>query len=132
MFNNHMGKILIWFVAILITITLAPLSVIGASYLLVESNTSIYAEEFYNVQRNTSWQGEISYIKVFRYTDKSAKVFMVEWQNKPATKENKAFRTGSYYNFTRQDKTKPWELDNWETVWSEGGSADDWTWPPYF
>lgn len=116
----------------LIIVTVIPLAIIGASYLIIESKTSIYAEEFYNVPRNTSWEGEISYIKVFRYADNYAKVFIVEWQNKPPTKGYKTFRTGSYYDFTRQDKTQPWALANWKTVWSEGGNADDWTWPPYY
>ena len=94
------------------------LLVIIAPYLFVETNTLLYGDDFANEYKQTGMIGSVKYFKVFYNFNGKAKVYYVD--------EN----TGTYVFYRK--KGKKWKLTDFETVWSEDGSASEITFPIYF
>jgi hypothetical protein len=75
----------------------------------------------------------VEYFKVFEYSPTQAKVFVVE-RIQPTDQRAglPGDRAGVFYHFVFQDDV--WILDPTrppEFIWSDYGSADGETWPPY-
>ncbi|WP_288684140.1 hypothetical protein [uncultured Eubacterium sp.] len=93
--------------------------VIILPYLFVECNTILFGDEFKNEYKQTNMISDIKYYKVFYKTKNTAKVYYVD-----SNKE-----TGNYIWFEKNKSN--WVMTNWETVWSEYGSASGITYPYY-
>ena len=103
-----------------------------AAYGRIEYLTYRYGDQFKVAARKTSWEGELMYLRVFSYSEKDAKVFIVERQQSYEGQDQETYyRTGTFYYFGRGATSSAWSLQHWEVVWSEAGSADGWTMPPY-
>jgi len=111
---------------------LIAITLLVGTYGRVEYLTYRYGDQFKVADRKTSWEGELVYLRVFSYSEKEAKVFIVERYktDKAGIWEN--YRTGSFYYFGRDATSSAWNLQSWNVVWSEAGSADAWTMPPYW
>ncbi len=94
-------------------------------YLPVEMKTVLYAYQFENVNMDTGFNSPSIYMKVFSINKDEAKLFFVEG-------ENKERHMGNFYWFVKQNGQ--WKFTGrWQCVWTNlGGSASDFTWPPYF
>jgi hypothetical protein len=116
---------------------------LGSAYLRVEYLSHRYGEQFGEVTKviaNEYAQGETEYLKVFNYSAKSAKIFMVIKADDRLAKEQmkvydgRKIRFGCFYPVEREDPSGTWRLhdrSDEDCVWSESGSADGSTWPPY-
>jgi hypothetical protein len=94
-------------------------------YLPVELNTYLYGKDFKSVELNTGFNSSIVYYKVFSINDKEAKLFYVEGKNG-------SHDMGNFYRFAKENGK--WKYYKWErTMWTNlGGSASEFTVPPYF
>ena len=88
-------------------------------YLFVETNTFIFGKIFKKSYEQTNMISEIEYYKVFYYTGKNAKVYYVDG----------SIRAGHFVWLIK--KGDKWEMEKWETVWSDVGSASGITFPFY-
>ncbi len=100
------------------------------AYTRIEKLTQLYAHEFATViqEIGTDMYGQfteepIEYYKVFRYTPDSAKLFVV-------VRFKDGNRNGIYVYLERE--LGEWQIAQSELVWAQYGSADGWTWPPYW
>jgi len=120
---RQMKRILL-IVLILLGISLL---IITGEYLRVEYLTKKYVDNFVELSF-FQVSKEVEYIKILKYSEISAKIFVVEkgWDDIL----NDYYRAGNYYYLTKTNNV--WELESWDTVWSQAGSADDISWPPYF
>lgn len=91
------------------------------AYWRVERLTRLHGAEFAPAVAKLS--NEVQYYKVFEYGPTQAKVFIVK-QSDPN------HRLGSYIYFKRT--LQGWEYVKGDLVWATLGSADGWTWPPYW
>lgn len=94
-------------------------------YVPVEVRTFLYGDQFKNVEIDTGLNGPVVYYKVFSITESEAKLFFVEG-------ENGYHGAGMLYGFVKEDGE--WQFASWEgVVWTNyGGSASEFTVPPYF
>lgn len=94
-------------------------------YIPVELNTYLYGNEFKNVEIDTGFEQSTIYYKVFSIDAKEAKLFYVEGEN-----GKRSF--GTFYYFEKENGK--WEFKEWgELMWTNlGGSASEFTVPPYF
>jgi len=88
-------------------------------YIRVEILTLKYGSEFVNLYGASNMIDGIEYFKVMDYSETYAKVYYV----------SKGRYSGNMFIFVQKDGH--WILDNWETIWSETGSADSFMWPLY-
>lgn len=95
------------------------------SYISVEINTYLYGKEFKDVKIDSVYNRSVIYYKVFSINDRKAKLFYVEG-------ENGSRDVGNIYDFVKEDGK--WKFKKWEsTIWTNlGGSASEFTVPPYF
>lgn len=93
--------------------------IVIAPYLFVECNTLLFGDEFKDEYKQTNMISEIKYYKVFYVTKNVAKVYYVD--------ENP--KSGHYIWFKKEKSN--WKMTDWETVWSEKGSASGITFPFY-
>jgi len=91
------------------------------AYWRVERLTLLYGGEF--APSVTKLSNGVKYYKVFEYGDLQAKLFVVK-------QSDTDHRLGSYLYFKRMPQG--WEYVKGELVWATLGSADGWTWPPYW
>ncbi len=63
--------------------------------------------------------GNLDYLKVMKYSEESASVYYVG--------EDRSY--GVMIDFRRGDNQ--WELKEWDTIWSNSGSAEGMIWPYY-
>lgn len=94
-------------------------------YIPVELKTYLYGKEFQNVKINTGFNGPVIYYKVFSIDDKKAKLFFVEG-------DNGKHDYGAFYHFVKENGK--WKFERWgKVMWTNlGGSASEFTLPPYF
>ena len=90
---------------------------VGFSYARVEYLTSKYGDEFKDGYRQTNMIDSIEYLKVLEYDIQYAKVLYIDG-------------AADYIWFKKENNQ--WIMEKWDTVWSDSGSADGITWPPYF
>ncbi|MCL6560179.1 MAG: hypothetical protein K6U74_15575 [Firmicutes bacterium] len=104
---------------IIVLLALSPL----LAYIPVEINTIIYGKQFKFIEEQPT-NIPIIYYKVFSINKEEAKLFIVRGKN------NK-HEIGSFYWFKKvNDK---WLPSHSKTVWTNlGGSASEFTFPPYF
>lgn len=100
----------------------------GFSYFYVEVLTQTYAHRF--AQAHFQMTDQVEYIKIFEYTDHEVKIFVVDDSKNPVS--NNWFRSGSFHTFHWSNPKTAWVEDKFDCVWSDDGSADGMTWPPYF
>lgn len=93
--------------------------IIGIPYISVEIKTYKYGEQFKERYADTNMITGIEYYKVFSYSETKAKILYVE----------SGHETVNFVWFKKEDGK--WIYDNWETIWSQSGSADGWTFPFY-
>ena len=102
------------------------------AYDRVEKLTQLHAHEFTAVvqeigadscEKSGYVEEPIEYYKVFRYTSESAKLFVV-------LRFEDGNRHGLYVYLERE--LGEWRITQFELVWARYGSADEWTWPPYW
>lgn len=106
-----MKKILTIVIALLILIALFW----GVSYMRCESLTNKYGDEFNNLYSETGVINDVDFLKVLKYSDNNARVYYA----------SKA--SGNVLNFAKENDS--WKLLDWDTVWSESGSAGGIVWP---
>ena len=99
-------------ILILIVIIIMP-------YLFVEMNTFLFGGKLAKSYKMTNLISDVEYYKVFHYTWNKSKVYYVDGN----------VRAGHFIWFKK--KGDEWEIEKWETVWSEEGSASGFTVPFY-
>ena len=94
-------------------------------YIPVELNTYLYGQDFKDIEIDIGFNSPIIYYKVFFINDREAKLFYVEG-------ENGNHNIGNFYHFVKENGK--WKFQRWErTMWTNlGGSASEFTVPPYF
>lgn len=94
-------------------------------YIPIEVNTYLHGKEFKNVKIETMCSGKVIYHKIFSINNKKAKLFFVQGKNGQ-------HEAGNFYYFVK--KNGKWKFDSWgQTMWvKSGGSASEFTLPPYF
>lgn len=126
------GVLIFWFVrnhvkkciarVLLVCLIIAPF----IFYIPIEVKTALFGSQFRDVYE-TGIDPELSviYYKVFSISDKSAKLYIVEG-------ENGQHKIGSYYWFFKENGK--WNLDSYgQILWTTfGGSASEFSFPPYF
>jgi hypothetical protein len=121
--------ILIGASVVVVTMTIVSLLVVRLAYFRVERLTGLHAREFTAaiqevvIDQIPDGSAEMDYYKVFRYLPDEAKLFVV-------VRFEDGARIGMYAYLERQ--SGKWQLTKDELVWASYGSADDWTWPPYW
>jgi len=96
------------------------------AYSRVESLTEAHASEFaelidrFNQEREND---EVEYFKVFEYDGERAKLFIV-------VRDRQNHRLGTFHHLRKQGGH--WKITRIELVWASHGSADGFTWPPYW
>lgn len=103
-------KTVIIIFAILILIIFSP-------YIKTEYLTLKYGNEFIGLEKETNMLNQAKYHKVFSYSKNKAEVFYVS-------------DTGDLITFVKGENND-WQIQEWKTVWSTSGSADDFIWPYY-
>ena len=93
--------------------------VIGIPYMNVEIKTYKYGDQFKDRYTDTNMIESIEYYKGVSYSETKAKVLYVELGHE----------TVNLVWFKKEDGK--WMYDNCETIWSQNGSADGWTFPFY-
>ena len=97
------------------------------SYARVEWLTWRHAKEFRELPSaviTSSDRAAIGTLKVFRYNDQHTVLYVVA---------ESGVKVGLLRYFKRDDSG--WTIDNdqpTKLIWSSHGSADGWTWPPYW
>lgn len=104
---------------LIVLIIMACILVIGIPYINVEIKTYKYGDQFKDRYTDTNMITGIEYYKVFSYSEIKAKVLYVELGHETVN-----------FVWFKKEKGK-WMYDNWETIWSQNGSADGWTFPFY-
>lgn len=104
---------------LIVLIIMVCILVIGISYVNVEIKTYKYGDQFKDRYTDTNMITGIEYYKVFSYSETKAKVLYVELGHETVN-----------FVWFKKEKGK-WMYDNWETIWSQNGSADGWTFPFY-
>ena len=89
----------------------------GIEILKCEILTCRYGIDFDTIYREFTMLEEIEYLKVLNYTDSFARVYYVSKN-----------RSSGDILFFAKEKNK-WIVENWKTIWSKSGSADDFVWP---
>lgn len=89
-------------------------------YAKVELQTYRYGSEFTSLCKSNGFISEFKYLKVMNYSEEIAEVYYVT--------KNKT--SGLLYRFVK-DSDSAWQLEGWDAVWSEHGSADGFIWPYY-
>ena len=104
-----------------IFVVLSPLLL----YIPVEVNTFLYGKEFRAVEIDTGLNPPVVYYKVFSINKNEAELFFVEG-------ENGYHGVGNFYYFVKENGK--WKFNRWgRTMWTNyGGSASEFTVPPYF
>jgi hypothetical protein len=94
-------------------------------YIPVEVNTFLYGKEFNDVEIDTGFNLPVVYYKVFSVNKNEAKLFFVEG-------ENGDHGVGNFYYFVNENGK--WKFNEWgRSMWTNyGGSASEFTVPPYF
>lgn len=92
---------------------------IGIPYMNIEIKTYKYGDQFKDRYTDTNMIDGIEYYKVLSYSETKAKVLYVESEHE----------TVNFAWFKKEDGK--WVYDNWDTIWSQNGSADGWTFPFY-
>lgn len=114
------GKYKKTIISIALIVSMIPFSL----YIPIEVRTYLHKEEFKNVNINTGLSLPIVYFKVFSISNNQAKLFIVEG-------ENKKHDIGNMY-ILKKEKDK-WIVKEYRTIWTNlGGSASEFTIPPYF
>ncbi len=104
---------------LIVLILIICVLIIGIPYISVEIKTYKYGNQFQERYTDTNMITDIEYYKVFSYSETKAKILYVE----------SGHETGNFVWFKKEDGK--WQYDHWETIWSENGSADGWTFPFY-
>ena len=110
-----------------VIISLTAIALITSPYIWVETLTKLYGNQFYDVSRIGMSKKNIEYLKVFSYYQNNANVFIVDDNSNIKS----GCRAGSFYKFEKTPNKNIWVLSSWGGGWSECGSADAWTFPPY-
>lgn len=104
---------------LIILIIIMCMLVIGVPYINVEIKTYKYGDQFKDRYTDTNMIDGIEYYKVFSYSETKAKVLYVELEHE----------TVNFVWFKKEGGK--WMYENWDTIWSQYGSADGWTFPFY-
>lgn len=105
--------IIVIFVIFLLLLTVAVVS----PYIKAEYLTARYGDQFEGLEKQTNMLDGATYFKVLSYSETEAKVFYVS-------------DTGDVITFAKNQNGQ-WTMRDWNTVWSESGSADSLFWPYY-
>ena len=128
MFKHNKKRGCFSYVSRFIVVFLVLLAIIiGFAYGRIEFLTWLHGNMFHSVSRESAFCGPTVYLKVFEYSDTSAKVLFVDQDG-----TDRMSRTRQFFTFKRNSNTNTWKFMNYNTVWSALGSAENWTWPPYF
>ena len=106
-------KILIFFTVIVALGAFFWLSQIAKCEIL----SARHAAEFENLWQEYTMLREPDELIVLEYTDTTARVY------------HRSQYGGNILSYARTDPGAPWEFAYWDTIWSQGGSADDFIWP---
>lgn len=112
-FIKNKRKIIIWLFCI------ALFLIIAFPYLKSEYLTQRYGNEFKELYLQTGMIEEIEYFRVLKKNNESADVNYI-------TKDH-----SSSVLITFKLENQNWILNEWRTIWSKSGSADDFIWPYY-
>ena len=103
---------------VILFIVLSILVVWLASMIKCEYLTHRYGDQFTTAYAQHTMIARPDYLKVLKYTDSYAEVYYV-----------KRGAGGNILKFQREDANCEWSFAEWITVWSKGGTADDFVWP---
>lgn len=102
-------------------IVLSPLLIFlliwGVSLAKCEILTMMHRNEFNEAYKSNTMLGETEYCKVIDYSEDRARVYYV----------SSNCSGGDVLTFTKENGE--WKYENWDTIWSTTGSADDFIWP---
>ena len=105
-------------IKILVATLIFVLVVWGSSLIKCELLTFLYGDQFNNIYRENTMLGDIEYLKVLKYSYKTAQVYYV----------SRNHLSGDILVFSKENGE--WEYDHWKkTVWAKYGSADGYVWP---
>ena len=104
-------------IIIIITVAIIGMGVLFFPYIKTEYLTIKYGEEFVGLEQETNMLNPARYHKVFSYSQERAEVFYVS-------------DTGDLITFVKNSNGN-WEREEWKTIWSTSGSADEFIWPYY-
>ena len=99
--------------------------VMQLSYARIETLTSRHEAEFSDLVNGIYQQNSVVYYKVFRYSAKTAKLFVVV--RSPGDQNANLLGVNLFVMQGEQG----WQKADEKLVWATYGSADGWTWPPY-
>lgn len=102
---------------VLLIVIIIIMLVVVFPYVVVEVNTVIWGDEFREEYKQTGMIRDIRYYKVFYVLDENAKIYYVDQD------------TGTFVYFVKEGER--WKMQEYETVWSESGSASGITFPFY-
>lgn len=102
----------------IVILAIVILSVLMFPYLKSEYLTKKYGYEFYGLEKLTSMLDESDYYKVIDYSSETAVVLYVSEYSKDEI------------TFAK-DESGFWTIQEWKTIWSKYGSADEFYWPYY-
>ena len=86
-------------------------------YIVVETNTLLWGEQFKDEYKQTNMIDDVKFHKVFYINDEKAKIYY-----------SSKFSGDFVYFVNNKGK---WEMECWDTVWSKNGSAEGITFPFY-
>lgn len=92
--------------------------IVPLPYIRAEILTKLHGNEFKELYMETGWLNQIDYLKVNKYSRKSAEVYYVGNNHQAVFIYYFVFDNG-------------WELSDWKCIWSKKGNADEFTWPYY-
>lgn len=75
-----------------------------------------YGNEFVELYKQTHMIADVDYLKIIHYNSNKAEVYFV-------TKH----KCGNILKFIKNNNL--WAMEDWETIWSQSGSADGFVWP---
>jgi len=102
---------------IVLLIVIFPIVFWGASLAKCEILTFLYSKEFDEIYQENTMLGDIDFLKILDYSSKTARIYYIS--------ANKSM--GNILKFSKN--AGQWEYEEWETVWSTSGTADDTNWP---
>lgn len=103
---------------LIILLVLIPLMIWGGALLKCEVLTFRFGEDFKTIYKENTMLGDIDYFKVLEYSDETARVYYVS-KNKSG---------GDILIFEKRNGN--WTFSGqWETIWSDTGSASNVVWP---
>lgn len=121
--SSRKKKYLAWSIPLLLLLPLIP-------YLFIDLQTAVFGQNLKPVVDRTLQRedpgGKLLKYKLLQISPSSATVYVQEAVAIPCGKDSES---ALIFYFTNSNQV--WKLKHWDTIWSDCGSADGITFPPY-